>query len=235
MSAIVIETSKQDLAELSVLADLRPRMRGWIHLYSGFVAIVTGATLVAVAWATTGPVAALACGIYALTVCGVFGVSATYHRVHWSTTAARTWMKRADHSMIFIFIAGSYTPFCVLALSAPEKWIVLVVVWAVALAGVTLKMIWPGAPRWLGVPLYMILGWTIVFVAPELTARAGVTVMVLLAVGGLFYTVGAVLYATRWPNPWPSTFGHHEFFHSATVIAALVHYVAVWLVVFTAG
>ena len=224
-----------DVAELSVLADLRPRMRGWIHLYSGFVAIVTGATLVSVSWALVGPVAAAACGLYALTVCGVFGVSATYHRVNWSTARARVWMKRADHSMIFIFIAGSYTPFCVLGLTAPAKWIVLAVVWSGAAAGVTLKMVWPRAPRWVGVPLYLLLGWTIVAVLPQLLDRTGVAVVVLLAVGGFFYSVGAILYATQWPDPWPSTFGHHEFFHAATVIAALVHYIAVWLVVFTVG
>nr|WP_253647826.1 hemolysin III family protein [Williamsia deligens] len=209
-------------------------MRGWIHLYSGFVAIATGIALVTVAAALAGPVAAVSCAVYAVTVCGVFGVSATYHRVQWSTESARRWMKRADHSMIFVFIAGSYTPFCVLALPAPTRWIVLGVVWGGALAGVALKMAWPGAPRWVGVPLYLLLGWTIVVVAPTLIHSAGVTVLVLLAVGGVFYSGGAVLYATRWPNPWPTTFGHHEFFHAATVVAALVHYVAVWMVVVAA-
>ncbi|MBE7163370.1 MAG: hemolysin III family protein [Williamsia herbipolensis] len=214
-----------------LVADLRPRMRGWIHLYAGFVAIATGIALVAVSAVVTGAEAAVACAIYAVTVCGVFGVSATYHRVRWTTQSARTWMKRADHSMIFVFIAGSYTPFCVLGLPSPTRWIVLGVVWGGALAGVALKMAWPGAPRWVGVPLYILLGWTIVFVAPTLVDHVGVTVLVLLAVGGVLYSGGAILYATRWPNPWPTTFGHHEFFHAATVVAALVHYVAIWLVV----
>ncbi|MBT0566719.1 hemolysin III family protein [Williamsia sp. CHRR-6] len=222
-------------AESTEIVDLRPRMRGWIHLYSGVVALLAGITLVAVSWSLVGPVAAAACAIYALTVVGVFGVSATYHRVHWTSPAARMWMKRADHSMIFIFIAGSYTPFCVLGLPPPTKWIVLSVVWGGAVAGVILKMAWPRAPRWVGVPLYLILGWTIVVVLPTLLHQTGVAVIVLLAVGGVFYSVGAVLYATRWPNPWPTTFGHHEFFHAATVVAALVHYVAVWLVVFGAN
>lgn len=208
-------------------------MRGWIHLYAGFTAIVTGIVLVAVAWAMVGPMAALACGVYSLTVCGVFGVSATYHRVDWTTDVAKMWMKRADHSMIFIFIAGSYTPFCVIGLEPPTQTAVLIIVWAGALAGVTLKMLWPTSPRWLGVTLYVILGWTIVAVAPTLIDSVGVTVVVLLAVGGFFYTIGGVLYATQWPNPWPHTFGHHEFFHACTVIAALVHYVAVWLVLFS--
>lgn len=214
-----------------LVSDLRPRMRGWIHLYAGFVAIATGITLVAVSWAVAGGTAAAACAVYAVTVCGVFGVSATYHRVRWTTQRARTWMKRADHSMIFVFIAGSYTPFCVLGLPSPTRWVVLGVVWGGALAGVALKTAWPSAPRWVGVPLYILLGWTIVFVAPTLVDHVGVAVLVLLAVGGVLYSGGAILYATRWPNPWPTTFGHHEFFHAATVVAALVHYVAVWLVV----
>lgn len=213
------------------IADPRPRARGWIHAYAAAVAVVCGVVLVAVAWPLRGVSAGIACGVYALTVFGVFGVSATYHRVFWRTDRARIWMKRADHSMIFVFIAGSYTPFCVLGLPAPQNAIVLSIVWTGALAGVALKTIWPAAPRWLGVPLYIMLGWTIVFVAPTLADSVGVTVLVLLAVGGVFYSVGAVLYALSWPNPWPRTFGHHEIFHACTVVAAITHYVAVWLVV----
>ncbi len=219
--------------ELDLLAILKPRMRGILHKYAGFVAVIAGITLVAVAWPLVGPAAAGACAIYALTVCGVFGVSATYHRVNWPTDRARIWMKRADHSMIFVFIAGSYTPFCVMGLPSPTRWIVLAVVWGGAVAGVTLKVAWPTAPRWVGVPLYLLLGWTIVFVAPQLVHDAGVAVMVLLAVGGAIYSIGAILYAAKWPNPWPATFGHHEFFHACTIAAAVVHYVAVWLVVFS--
>lgn len=219
--------------ELDLLAILKPRMRGILHKYAGFVAVIAGITLVAVTWPLVGPAAAGACAIYALTVCGVFGVSATYHRVNWATDRARVWMKRADHSMIFVFIAGSYTPFCVMGLPSPTRWIVLGIVWGGAVAGVTLKVAWPTAPRWVGVPLYLLLGWTIVFVAPELVRESGVAVMVLLAVGGAIYSIGAVLYATKWPNPWPATFGHHEFFHAGTIVAAIVHYIAVWLVVFS--
>ncbi len=142
------------------------------------------------------------------------------------------WMKRADHSMIFVFIAGSYTPFATLALPPETGRTILAIVWSGAVAGVALKMLWPTAPRWVGVPLYLLLGWAIVPVAGDLVSEAGVAPMVLLLAGGLFYSGGAILYATKWPNPWPSTFGHHEFFHAATVIAALCHAVAVWLVVF---
>ena len=167
--------------------------------------------------------------MYAITVFGVFGVSAAYHRGKWSD-GARIWMKRADHCMIFVFIAGSYTPIAVLALPPSVARWVLAVVWGGALAGVALKLFWPHAPRWVGVPLYIALGWVVVAVAGDLVHGAGWTAAILLAIGGVLYSGGAVLYATRWPNPWPGVFGHHEFFHAATVIAALCHYAAMWLI-----
>ena len=210
---------------------VKPRMRGWIHAWAFGVAVVAGATLVAAAaFLADRPDAVLPATVYSLTVCGVFGVSALYHRLNWGPRA-RVWMKRADHSMIFVFIAGSYTPFATLALPPESGRPLLIVVWAGALAGVALKMLWPTAPRWVGVPLYLLLGWAIVPVAGQLVAEVGLAPMLLLLVGGLFYSGGAILYATRWPDPWPATFGHHEFFHAATVIAALCHAVAVWLVI----
>lgn len=215
------------------LFPVKPRMRGWIHLYAFAISVVTGITLVSVVGALTTPRALLATAIYSVTVCGVFGVSALYHRVHWKSPRARTWMKRADHSMIFLFIAGSYTPFGMLALSPQTGRVVLTIVWVGAFAGVALKVLWPSSPAWLGVPLYILLGWVVAFVIPDLVANAGVAPLILLAVGGVLYSAGAILYATKWPNPWPTTFGHHEFFHAATVIAAICHYIAVWLVAFS--
>lgn len=208
----------------------RPRLRGVIHQYAAFVAAACGIAVVIGAALLRGAAAPTACAIYAITIVGLFGVSATYHRVHWKTVRAQIRMKRADHSMIFLFIAGTYTPFCVVALPSPLRLWVLGIVWIGAVAGVVLKIVWPAAPRWLGVALYVLLGWVIVAVAPSLVTHAGVTVMVLLALGGIFYTVGGILYALRRPNPWPATFGHHEVFHVCTAIAALLHYIAVWLV-----
>ncbi|MCM6777069.1 hemolysin III family protein [Nocardia sp. CDC159] len=205
-------------------------MRGWIHTYAVGIAAVAVFALVGAA-ATVSTTAAWSTLVYGLTVCGVFGISATYHRVNWRTERARVHMKRADHSMIFLFIAGSYTPFALLGLPGQTGTVLLSVVWAGALAGVALKLLWPTAPRWVGVPLYLLLGWAIVPVAATMTHNVGVAPMVLLLIGGLAYSGGAILYATKWPNPWPETFGHHEFFHAATVLAALCHYVAVWLVV----
>ncbi|WP_099025637.1 PAQR family membrane homeostasis protein TrhA [Mycolicibacterium palauense] len=210
----------------------KPRARGWIHLYSAVVAAVAGAALVSVSWAVDSLRAGIATLIYTLTIVAMFAVSATYHRVHWTSTAARTWMKRLDHSMIFIFIAGSYTPFALLALPERQGWQLFSIVWGGALAGVALKMLWPTSPRWLGVPLYILLGWVAAWYAVPITHGAGVAAMVLLAVGGALYSIGGVLYALKWPNPWPSTFGHHEFFHACTAVAAICHYIAMWFAVF---
>lgn len=208
--------------------DTRPRLRGHIHFWTFFGALACVAALVAFAAATVSGLAVLATSVYGVTVLGVFGVSALYHRRLWSPRAYQ-WMKRADHSMIFLFIAGTYTPFTLLAMSKPTGYVVLAVVWGGAVAGVALKMLWPGAPRWLGVPIYVALGWVAIFVLPELATHAGVTALVLLLVGGAFYTAGAVFYAVKWPNYWPNTFGYHEFFHACTVLAAVSHYIAVWL------
>nr|WP_063021628.1 hemolysin III family protein [Nocardia niwae] len=205
-------------------------MRGWIHTWAVGVAAIAAVVLIATA-ATISATAGWSTLIYGITVCGLFGVSAVYHRVTWPTARARIRMKRADHSMIFLFIAGSYTPFALLGLPGRTGQTLLAVVWAGALAGVALKLLWPAAPRWVGVPLYLLLGWAIVPVAGQLNGQIGIAPLILLLIGGLFYSGGAILYATKWPNPWPTVFGHHEFFHAATVLAALTHYAAVWLVV----
>jgi hemolysin III len=211
--------------------DTRPRLRGHLHFWSFFAAVAGAGTLISLAASTVSGTAALATSIYGLTVLGLFGVSALYHRRLWSPKAYK-WMKRADHSMIFLFIAGTYTPFTLLAMSQPTGYIVLAVVWGGAIGGVALKMLWPNAPRWVGVPIYIALGWVAVFVLPELAAHAGIAAVVLLCVGGLLYTVGAIFYASRWPNHWPKTFGYHEFFHACTVLAAVSHFIAIWLAMY---
>lgn len=210
-----------------------PRMRGWIHFWSFCAAVVAAAVLVTLAASTDSASAALGTAVYGVTVCGVFGVSALYHRRAWRSERARTWMKRLDHSMIFVFIAGSYTPFALLCMPRDTGNRVLAVVWTGAALGVVLKMAWPSAPRWVGVPLYLALGWVAVFVLPDLLHHAGLAALLLLLVGGLFYTVGGVFYGVRWPNPWPDTFGFHEMFHASTVLAALCHYVAIWLSIYS--
>ena len=208
-------------------------MRGWLHFWSFAVSVAACATLIAVSAALVGAGAALATSVYGATVLGLFGVSALYHRRTWRSPRSRAVMRRLDHSMIFLFIAGSYTPVAALAMDPRTATWVLVVVWAGALAGVALKTAWPHAPAWIGVPIYVALGWLAVFVLPELLRHGGVAALVLLIVGGALYTAGGVMYALRRPDPWPRTFGYHEFFHAATVLAAICHHVAVWLIVFS--
>jgi hemolysin III len=210
----------------------KPRARGWIHVYGAVVALIAGATLISVSWAAQSTRAGLATFAYTATIVAMFAVSGAYHRVPWRSEVARKWMKRLDHAMIFLFIAGSYTPFALLAMPHDTGVVVLSVVWGGALAGVALKMCWPSAPRWVGVPLYLMLGWVAVGFVATILHGAGVAALVLLVVGGAIYSIGAVLYALRWPNPWPTTFGHHEFFHACTAVAAVCHYIAIWFAVF---
>ncbi|HEY5882359.1 MAG TPA: hemolysin III family protein [Nakamurella sp.] len=219
-------------ARVAAQVPARPRARGWIHLYSAVIATVMSLALIPLAAVFVGPGAAFACSVYAVTLIGMFTVSATYHRHMWKSARARTWMKRADHSMIFLFIAGTYTPLTVLALHPPTSTVVLTAVWIGAAGGVALKMFWPHAPTWVGVPFYLALGWVAVFVLPDLLANGGMAVLVLLVVGGLLYSFGAIVYATRRPNTWPGTFGYHEYFHACVSLAALCHFVAIWLVLF---
>lgn len=213
-------------------AALRPRARGWIHFYSAIIAAVVGIALIILAATTVSPGAAVACTVYAATVVGLFSISATYHRHVWISTRTRRWMKRADHSMIFVFIAGTYTPFAALALPRRTATVVLLVVWIGAAGGVALKMLWPSAPRWLGVPIYLALGWVAVFVIPDILHGGGVAPLVLMIAGGVLYSAGAVFYATRRPAGWPTTFGYHEFFHAFVTAAAICHCVAIWLILY---
>ncbi len=221
-------------APLTRPADLgKPRLRGWLHTYAFFVAAVAGVVLTTLAGTLghrPGWAAGLSCAIYSVTACLVFGTSALYHRRVWSPRGYQV-MRRLDHSMIFVFIAGTYTPFSVLLLPRPVATVILTIVWGGALFGVALKLIYPHAPRWLSAPLYILLGWVAVAVFPQLVQRGGVAMLVLLVAGGVCYTAGAVCFALRRPNPWPGTFGHHEVFHACTVVAAICHQIAVYLAV----
>lgn len=213
------------------VAELKPRLRGWLHAYAAGVSIVTGIVLIAVTAAARSRAAGISVAVYATTVTLLFGTSALYHRLNWSDRS-RAIMKQLDHSMIYIFIAGSYTPMAVLALPHSTGVKVLWVVWSGAVFGVVLQTLWTNHPRGMSAPVYLALGWVAVFVLPDLLHNAGVAALVLIAAGGLLYTIGAVVYAMKKPNPWPGTFGFHEVFHLCTLVAALCHYVAIWLVVF---
>jgi hemolysin III len=210
---------------------LKPSMRGVLHFYAFLVAIGLGVALVIVAPAGSATVAAT---VYATAVCGLFGVSALYHRGHWSETG-RQWMRRLDHSMIFIFIAASFTPVAMLSLDGALATVILAVVWGGAAAGVILKLVWISAPKWLSALLYVALGWVAVATTPALWHELGWLSVVAFSVGGLLYTAGAIIYAFERPNPWPRTFGFHEIFHTLVVLAAATHYAVIAFAVLPQG
>lgn len=201
----------------------KPRLRGVLHQYAFFVAAALGVVLVAT---SEGARARVGASVYAVGVCGLFGVSALYHRRAWSPAAAR-WMRRADHSMIFCFIAASYTPFALLVLHGTLALALLIAVWSGALAGMILKLVWLDAPDWFGAALYVGLGWTAVAAAPALYAALGPLRMAILALGGVLYTLGAVVYARQRPDPSPTVFGYHELFHVLVVAAAAAHFTVI--------
>jgi hemolysin III len=209
----------------------KPRLRGRLHQYAFFVALVCGIVLCSVAATRPGLAPYLSTLVYSITVCGLFGISALYHRRHWGERGYQV-MRRLDHSMIFIFIAGTYTPFCLLLLEPDKATLMLSLIWIGAIGGVALKSIWPNLPRWVGAPLYLALGWGAVAILPDILHNGGVADLVLLATGGLIYSAGAIFYALRRPNPWPTVFGHHEFFHACTLVAALCHHVAVYFALY---
>jgi hemolysin III len=220
------------MMELMDKAPVKPRLRGVFHQWAFFVALVAGVVLVI---AAPNGRATFAATVYAASVAAMFGASALYHRIDWRSLRARRWMRRLDHSMIFVLIAGTYTPFALLVLNGGLARAVLIAVWGGALLGIALKMFWPDTPKWLTAAVYVTLGWVAVIAFPELAAKLGVTGMGLVAGGGVLYTVGAVVYALRRPDPAPAVFGYHEIFHVLVIAAAALQYVAVAAYALPAG
>ncbi len=205
--------------------ELKPTWRGWIHAGTFPVAIAAGIVLIALA---QGAPAKWASAVFMATSMLLFGNSALYHRFNWKPKT-RAVLKRIDHANILLLIAGTYTPIAVLALPTPQTVLLLSVVWGGALLGILFRVFWINAPRWLYVALYLALGWAAVMYLGDLVA-ANVAMMVLVVVGGLLYTAGAVVYAVKKPNPWPGHFGFHEIFHVCTVLAFLCHWTACLLI-----
>jgi hemolysin III len=171
--------------------------------------------------------ARLAAAIYAVSVAALFGSSAVYHRVAWRSPGARRWMRRLDHSMIFVLIAGTFTPFALLALPGALADALLIAVWAGAAAGIVLKLAWIDAPEWLVALVYVLLGWLGVAAVPTLIATLGTGPAALVTGGGVLYTVGAVVYVRKRPDPVPAVFGYHEVFHVLVIVAAALQYAAI--------
>ena len=231
-SIAVVDELTDNLVEGAAPGLTKPRLRGWIHLYCAVAATIAGTALVAVSWAEASKRAGHSTLTYTLAIVALFAVSAVYHRVNWESAVVRSWMRRLDHSMIFVLIAGSYTPFARLDMPPGTGDVVLAIVWGGAVAGIALTLFWPSAPRWLSVMLYLLLGWVAVGYGGTILHDAGLAATVLVAAGGVLYSVGALFYGLRWPDLWPTTFGYHELFHACTAVAAICQYIAIWLAVF---
>ena len=214
-----------EAAAVSAQVDLKPTWRGWIHAGTFPVAIAAGIVLIVLA---EGAAAKWASAVFMATSVLLFGNSALYHRFNWKPTTKAV-LKRIDHANIMLLIAGTYTPIAALALPPQKGILLLTLVWTGALLGILFRVFWINAPRWLYVALYLLLGWAAVMYLGDLL-QASVAMMVLVIVGGLLYTGGAVCYALKKPNPWPGRFGFHEIFHVCTVLAFLCHWTACLLI-----
>ncbi|WP_087131149.1 PAQR family membrane homeostasis protein TrhA [Microbacterium esteraromaticum] len=214
-----------DTAEKDASVEIKPTWRGWVHAATFPIAIVAGIVLIVLA---EGAPAKWAATVFMVSSLLLFGNSALYHRFNWGPKTKMV-LKRIDHANILLLIAGTYTPLATLAL-VPEKGVLLLtLVWTGALLGILFRVFWINAPRWLYVALYLVLGWAAVMYMVDL-ATANVAMMVLVCVGGLLYTGGAIVYAMKKPNPWPGHFGFHEIFHVCTVLAFLCHWTACLLI-----
>ncbi|QNA94129.1 MULTISPECIES: hemolysin III family protein [unclassified Microbacterium] len=214
-----------DAAAVDAAVEIKPTWRGWIHAATFPVAVVAGIILIVVA---EGAAAKWAAAVFMLTSMLLFGNSALYHRIDWSPKM-KVLLKRIDHANILLLIAGTYTPLAVLALPPAKGVLLLSLVWGGTLVGILFRVFWINAPRWLYVALYLLLGWAAVMYIVDLL-DANVAMMVLVIVGGLLYTGGAIVYALKKPNPWPGHFGFHEIFHVCTVLAFLCHWTACLLI-----
>jgi hemolysin III len=210
---------------------VKPLLRGVLHQAAFSVSLVLGTLLIV---GSGGASQRTAASVFAGSVALCFGTSALYHRVTW-TPRLRLWMRRADHAGIYLLIAGTYTPVCLLALDGAWRYVTLSVISVAAASAIVLKVAWVRAPRWLAAAIGIALGWVGVALLPELAVRVHPAAIGLLAAGGIAYTVGAVVYARRRPDPAPNVFGYHELFHALTIVGVACQYVAIAFFVIRAG
>lgn len=222
-AAVERATAIRDSASETIKA-VKPRFRGVSHEWAFFLSIGLGIALLAWADTTVKLVAVL---IYSISLCGLFGTSALYHRINWRTSKARMLMRRLDHSMIFLLIAGTVTPFALLTMSGTWSTAILIAVWTAAVLGIVIELIWVSSPKWVSALIYVLVGWIGAVAFPHIIGTAGIWAGLLVAAGGLLYTVGAVVYATQRPDPNPALFGYHEIFHLFVIGAAGLHFAAI--------
>ena len=229
-AAEAMATAKENAAE--AIAKVKPRLRGVSHEWAFFLSLGLGAALVI---AADGARATAAAAIYAGSLSALFGVSALYHRINWQRPGVRRWMRRLDHTMIFVLIAGTVTPFAALVMEGPLAKALLIAVWAGALAGVVVELIWIEAPKWVTTIVYICVGMIGAIGFPAIVNEAGLVAGILIATGGALYVTGAIVYAAQRPDPNPSVFGYHEIFHVFVIAAAAAHFAAVALYALPAG
>ena len=209
------------------LIAIKPHLRGWLHLVTAPLSLA--ASIVLICLAPTTPTK-WASAVYLASSLLLFGISALYHRFYWKPNWELVW-KRLDHSNIFLLIAGTYTPLSVALLTRHNATVLLSIVWTGAIIGILINLFWPTAPRWLSTLIYVVLGWTAVAYLPQLRSAGGPAVVWLIVAGGILYTLGAIVYATKRPDPSPTWFGFHEIFHAFTVAAWACHCVGVYLAI----
>lgn len=214
----------------TITAPIKPKLRGWLHLGMAPVAFILGLVFTVFAPTLEGRIG---CGVYTLSAVQLFGTSAAYHRGTWSDKTNAVF-RRLDHSNIFIFIAGTYTPLALTLLDGRSQWTLLILIWSIAIVGVAFRVLWLSAPRWLYTLLYVGMGWAAVGWLGQFWVAGGPAVVALVIVGGLVYSLGAIAYATKRPRLSPTWFGFHEVFHACTIVAAILHAVAIGLAVFGA-
>jgi len=228
-----VRSARESIAHTigETVAEVKPRLRGWLHL--GWAPLTLAAGIVLIALSPTASTR-IGSAVYVVSALMVFTVSAVYHRGRWSPRT-HGFLRRFDHANIFLLIAGTYTPFTLLLLDGAQRTVLLAAIWSVAAIGVVFKVLWIDSPRWLHLPVYIAMGWAAVFFVPgfaegsreRLGVGIGTAVLVLVIAGGALYTLGGVVYGFRRPNPWPRWFGFHEVFHTFTILAFVTHYIGI--------
>lgn len=213
-----------------VIRQVKPKLRGWLHAGMTPLAAAAGIVLICLAPTAAGKIGG---AVFLAASLLLFGTSGLYHRFHWGPTGDAV-LRRMDHANIYVFIAATYTPLALIMLTGTSRVVLLSVIWSAALAGLMFRLFWLSAPRWLYTGLYVLMGWAAVGWLGAFYAAGGLAVVVLVVSGGLLYTLGAVVYGRKWPDPSPRWFGFHEIFHSFTIAGFAVHYIAISLITYAA-